>query len=69
MNWDPATPIDVGLQNFHPSKLCILRTIKADIVCGLKEGLAEKIEKLDSQWMDTGNWGLIQYSNKIVNID
>lgn len=69
MNWDPKTPIDVGLQNFHPSKLCILRTIKADIVCGLKEGVAEKTEQLDPKWMETGNWGLIQYSNKIVTID
>lgn len=68
-NWDPATSIDEGLQNFHPTKLCILRTIKADIVCGLKEGVAEKTEESDPKWMETGNWGLIQFSDKKVPID
>lgn len=67
-NWDPATPIDVGLQGFNPSKLCILRTIKADIACGLKQGIAEKIEQNDPKWMETGNWGLIQFSDKIVSL-
>lgn len=69
MNWDPTTPIDVALQNFHPSKLCILRIVKADIVCGLREGLAETIEEKDSNWMSAGDWGLIQYSNKTVIIE
>nr|CAI5827285.1 unnamed protein product [Callosobruchus analis] len=60
-NWNPATLVEQGLQGFHPSKLAILRTIKADIVCGLPDGLAEKIEKQDPKWMETGDWGLIQY--------
>ncbi|KAJ8929613.1 hypothetical protein NQ314_017683 [Rhamnusium bicolor] len=42
-NWDPVTSVDDGLQNFHPTALCIIRTNKADIVCGLKEGVAEKL--------------------------
>ncbi|CAH1179474.1 unnamed protein product [Phaedon cochleariae] len=67
-NWDPTTSVDQALQNFNPTKLAILRTIKADIVCGLEEGIAEKIEAEDPKWMETGNWGLIQYSNKIVEI-
>lgn len=68
-NWDPSTPIDIGLQNFHPSKLCILRTIKADIVCGLKAGVAETVQDKDPKWMETGDWGLIQFSDKITTID
>lgn len=67
-NWDPTTPINVGLQEFNPSKLCILRTIKADIVCGLEKGIAEKTEQIEPKWMETGNWGLIQFSEKIVPI-
>lgn len=68
-NWDPATLLDEGLQGFHPTKLCILRTIKADIVCGLVEGLAENIEVKDPKWMETGNWGLIQFTDKIIKIE
>ncbi|KAJ8919820.1 hypothetical protein NQ315_006349 [Exocentrus adspersus] len=67
-NWDPATTVDEGLQGFHPTKLCILRTIKADIVCGLEEGLAEKVEAEDAKWMETGDWGLVQFSGKVVQI-
>nr|CAH7737870.1 unnamed protein product [Callosobruchus chinensis] len=68
-NWNPATPVEEGLQGFHPSRLAILRTIKADIVCGLPDGLAEKIEEQDPKWMETGDWGLIQYCGKIESIN
>lgn len=68
-NWDPTTPVDVALQNFHPTKLCALRTIKADIVCGLKPGVAEKMEAKDPEWMEKGDWGLMQFSDKIVSAD
>ncbi|KAJ3662135.1 hypothetical protein Zmor_006494 [Zophobas morio] len=68
INWDPTTPIERGLQNFHPSKLCTLRTIKADIVCGLAAGIAEKVEAVNEKWMETGDYGLIQFCEKIVPI-
>nr|XP_015833761.1 PREDICTED: LOW QUALITY PROTEIN: protein-glutamate O-methyltransferase [Tribolium castaneum] len=67
-NWDPTTPIDEALQNFNPTKLCTLRTIKADIVCGLPQGLAEKMEAITEKWMETGDYGLIQFSEKIVSV-
>ncbi|KRT84114.1 hypothetical protein AMK59_549, partial [Oryctes borbonicus] len=56
-NWLPETPIEEGLQGFHPSKLCTLRTLKADIICGLTEGLAEETEAKDSDWLVSGNYG------------
>ncbi|XP_023013218.2 damage-control phosphatase ARMT1 [Leptinotarsa decemlineata] len=65
-NWDPATSVDDALNSFNPSKLGILRTVKADIICGLSEGLAEKIEASNPNWMETGDYGLIQFSDKIV---
>lgn len=68
INWDPTTPIDEALQNFNPTKLCTLRTIKADIVCGLDEGVAEKIEAINEKWMETGEYGLIQFSDKVVKL-
>lgn len=67
-NWDPTTPIDEALQNFNPTKLCTLRTVKADIVCGLPQGLAEKMETISEKWMETGDYGLIQFSKKIVKV-
>ncbi|XP_076264907.1 damage-control phosphatase ARMT1-like [Rhynchophorus ferrugineus] len=68
INWDPVTTVDEGLQGFHPSRLCTLRTVKADIVVGLKPGVAEELEKKDPKWMESGDFGLIQFSNKIVEL-
>lgn len=63
-NWDPTTPVDVALEGFRPSTLVTLRTVKADIICGLKPGIAEERTAEDSDWRITGKWGLIQFSDK-----
>ncbi|KAG5885457.1 hypothetical protein JTB14_037038 [Gonioctena quinquepunctata] len=42
-NWDP-TSIEKGLNSFNPTKLAILRIVKADIVCGLQQEVVEKVE-------------------------
>ncbi|GJQ84217.1 hypothetical protein Trydic_g2887 [Trypoxylus dichotomus] len=67
-NWIPETSIEEGLQGFHPSRLCTLRTLKADIICGLPEGLAEATEMKDSDWLVSGNYGVIQFCDKVVKV-
>ncbi|XP_072397023.1 damage-control phosphatase ARMT1-like [Diabrotica undecimpunctata] len=67
-NWDPTTSVETGLQSFHPSKLCIIRTIKADIVVGIPNGIAEEIEAKDPKWMHSGEYGVIQFSKTKVAI-
>ncbi|KAK4873328.1 hypothetical protein RN001_015357 [Aquatica leii] len=64
-NWEPSTPIDVGLQGFVPSKLAIVRTIKCQLVCGLDSGVAETIAQKSPDWEVTGMYGLIQFCDKI----
>lgn len=64
-NWDPTTPCDAALQGFTPSKLCTLRTVKCHVVCGLDKGVADEIDEREPDWMETGNYGVIQYSEKI----
>lgn len=68
INWDPTTPIEEALQGYHPTKLAILRTIKAEIVVGLRPGTAEQCERKDPKWMEKGDYALIQYCDKIVKI-
>lgn len=61
----PTTSVDTALQGFHPSKLASIRTVKCDILCGLKEGVAESIDVENLYWTETGNWGVIQCSGNI----
>lgn len=59
-----ATFVDV-LGNFRPTNLCALRTIKADLICELKDGIADELAKSDPMWMETGQYGLIHYAPKL----
>lgn len=61
IHWDPETSVKKALQGFHPTNICTLRTLKADIICGLAPGLAEKTEEIDKDWLSSGNFGVIQF--------
>lgn len=50
----------VALQGLE-LRLIVIRTIKADIVCGLAPDTAEQCEKADPKWMENGDYGVIQY--------
>lgn len=67
-NWLSDTPIEEGLEGFHPSRLCSLRTLKADIICGLEKGLADIIQDKEDDWLVSGNYGVIQFCDKIVKV-
>ncbi|XP_049818677.1 damage-control phosphatase ARMT1 isoform X2 [Aethina tumida] len=68
-NWDPATPFTTSLQDFNPAPLCALRTVKAHLISGLKPGVAEKLDATNPKWMETGDYGVIQYSSKVVHLN
>ena len=67
LNWDFQVPLSHALRGFLPTTICSLRTIKADVVCGIHdEGVLEKIKNniLPKDWMTTGEYGLIQVVKK-----
>lgn len=68
-NWNPTTPVETALEGFHPTKLATLRTLKADMICGLKDGVPEQVEAKDQDWMISGKYGVIQFCEKIRTID
>lgn len=67
-NWNPTTPVETALEGFHPTKLCTLRTLKADMICGLKDGVAEQTELKDQDWLITGKYGVIQFCDKVRGV-
>ena len=56
--------VEVSQNGCFEKKICI-KFQKADVVVGLKEGQASKAQETDPEWMTNGNWGLIQFCDKI----
>lgn len=57
--WDPATPFADVVADV-PGSLVALRTLKADVVCGLPRGAAERLDVVEPTWRVSGKRGLIQ---------
>ncbi|EDV20231.1 uncharacterized protein TRIADDRAFT_51013 [Trichoplax adhaerens] len=60
-NWPHTYPFKQALRSFRPAPLAALRTIKADLVVGLADGVSDELSKQDSNWMTCGKYGLIQF--------
>ncbi|CAK1594875.1 unnamed protein product [Parnassius mnemosyne] len=63
-NCNPTLGFEAALQGFMPAPLIALRTVKADLICGLPKGKFEQLNKLDEKWMEKGDYGVIQYCPK-----
>ncbi|EAA07056.3 AGAP010723-PA, partial [Anopheles gambiae str. PEST] len=63
-NFPYNTPFVEALRGFLPTSLCTLRTVKADLICGLPDGMAEELTRKDASWMVTGEYGVIQFAGK-----
>jgi len=63
LNWETTATFKSALQGFLPTSVLSLRTAKADVMVGLEPGQAERVTKVDSQWMVSGQWGVIQYAS------
>lgn len=60
--WEFTEDFDVCLRGFRPTNLVSLRTVKADMICGMKHGKAKELFAKDPGWMLTGDYGLIQFA-------
>lgn len=64
INWNPTADFRTALNQFTPTNLCALRTVKADLISGLKPGKYEELWDKDPRWMSTGQYGVIQFTTK-----
>lgn len=63
-NWDFTDSFQKCLRGFNPANLCSLRTVKGDLICGLKPGVADQLTAQKSDWMFTGEYGIVQFSEQ-----
>lgn len=65
-NWIPSTSFETSLCGFKPTNLCAMRTVKADLISGIDQQVADRLDKEHDgkSWMATGQYGVIQFVNK-----
>ena len=59
--WDFTASFQDVVGNYFPCPVCALRTLKAEIGCGMDPEQIERAKKLDDQWMVNGRFGVIHF--------
>ncbi|XP_017096740.2 damage-control phosphatase ARMT1 [Drosophila bipectinata] len=59
--WNSSQETSTCLRGFLPTNICMLRRVKSEIICGLKEGVDQALSKKDPHWKVSGNYGVIQF--------
>ena len=52
------------LGGFGPTSLCSLRTVKADLICGVSPQIIKEIYEKQPNWMISGDYGSIHFASK-----
>ncbi|MFI5341838.1 MAG: damage-control phosphatase ARMT1 family protein [Candidatus Methylomirabilales bacterium] len=58
-HWPPTTPFASATSYFH-APIVALRTLKAEIIVGLRPGEAERLQAEDPAWLVNGQRGIVQ---------
>eukprot|EP01024_Parvocaulis_polyphysoides_P021258 TRINITY_DN20068_c0_g1_i1.p1 TRINITY_DN20068_c0_g1~~TRINITY_DN20068_c0_g1_i1.p1 ORF type:complete len:452 (-),score=62.49 TRINITY_DN20068_c0_g1_i1:198-1376(-) len=58
--WDLSTPFE-DVANYFPSPVCALRTLKAELGCGMPKNKLEHAKSIDDKYLVSGKWGVIQF--------
>ncbi|MDZ8237397.1 MAG: damage-control phosphatase ARMT1 family protein [Nostoc sp. ChiQUE01a] len=58
-HWDFTTKI-ADIVSYLPVPMVALRTLKSEVIVGLKPEVIEEVAKSDSSWLTNGQWGVVQ---------
>ena len=59
--WDYTAPFQDVVGAYFPCPVCALRTLKAEIGCGMDADQVERAKQLDDNWMVNGRFGVVQF--------
>jgi len=62
LEWDTSAPFDKVVGAYFPCPVCALRTLKAEIGCGMAPEETERAAKADKNWMVNGRFGVVHFS-------
>jgi hypothetical protein len=63
-HWPHETRLQ-AISRFFPAPFVHLRTLKGELIVGLKPGMAQVLQAEDPQWMINGKRGVIQFVNRL----
>lgn len=61
--WDLSAPFEDVVGCYFPCPVCALRTLKAELGCGMDPAQTEKAKALDDNWMVNGRFGVVQFGS------
>eukprot|EP00563_Minutocellus_polymorphus_P005558 CAMPEP_0181031892 /NCGR_PEP_ID=MMETSP1070-20121207/6464_1 /TAXON_ID=265543 /ORGANISM="Minutocellus polymorphus, Strain NH13" /LENGTH=448 /DNA_ID=CAMNT_0023109279 /DNA_START=73 /DNA_END=1419 /DNA_ORIENTATION=- len=59
--WDLTAPFQDVVGCYFPCPVCALRTLKAELGCGMDAEQVERAKTLDDAWMTNGRFGVVQF--------
>lgn len=62
-HWEPTTRFEDAVAHF-PAPVVALRTMKAELIVGLRAGVAERLDTEDAEWRVNGKRGVIQFAHQ-----
>jgi len=59
--WDFSAPFSDVVGCYFPCPVCALRTLKAELGCGINEEQVARASTLDDNWLTNGRFGVVQF--------
>ncbi len=59
--WEFTAPFSDVVGAYFPCPVCALRTLKAELGCGMDAEQVERAKSLDDQWLVNGRFGVVQF--------
>lgn len=60
-DWDYTAPFADVVGCYFPVPVCALRTLKAEIGCGMSADQVKRAQELDPNWMTNGRFGVVHF--------
>ena len=68
LHWDETTSFK-DIVEYFPTRLAALRTMKSEVIAGLREGLVNELDRREPTWRTNGRWGVVQLGGKYRKIE
>lgn len=62
-DWDYSAPFEDIVGTYFPCPVCALRTLKAELGCGMEPDQVQRAKSLDDAWMVNGRFGVVHFGS------